>query len=192
MKELAVDESLSEEARDSAKKALDVLVSSQLLDIEQAAALKQRVGALKDLESEALFVDQQAQIENRKLEAAALAEVQKMEAEATKVEAEAQSKRKKLEAEAQAKTLLQIAELESSAAAEGLSEELTEWQKRHRLQKCAAAIARVAGDNILPSDLQYLTDENVDEIGSGLTHVERMRLQAALRAVGVEDKAGTE
>ena len=29
-----------------------------------------------------------------------------------------------------------------------------------------------------------LTDENVDEIGSGLTHVERMRLQAALQAVG--------
>ena len=64
--------------------------------------------------------------------------------------------------------------------------------KRHRLQKCAADIGRIAGDNILPSDLQYLTDENVDEIGSGLTHVERMRLQAALRAVGEEDKAGTE
>ena len=63
MKELALDESLSEEARDSAKKALEVLVSSQLLDIEQAAALKKRAGALRDLESEALFVDQQARIE---------------------------------------------------------------------------------------------------------------------------------
>eukprot|EP01045_Picozoa_sp_COSAG04_P009418 COSAG04_NODE_543_length_12846_cov_7.281556_3_plen_1215_part_00 len=174
MKELAVDESLSEEARDSAKKALEVLVSSQLLDIEQAAALKK-------LESEALFVDQQAQIENRRLEAAALA-----------VETEAQSKRKKLEAEAQAKTLLQIAELESSAAAEGLSEELTEWLKRHRLQKCAADIARIAGADIAPSDLQYLTDENVEEIGRGLTQVGRMRLQAALQAVGEEDKAETE
>ena len=185
MKELAVDESLSEEARDSARKALEVLVSSQLHDIEQTAALKKRAGALKDLESEALFADQQAQIENRRLEAAALAE-------ATKVEAEAQSKRKKLEAEAQAKTLLQIAELESSAAAEGLSEELTEWLKRHRLQKCAADIARIAGADIAPSDLQYLTDENVEEIGRGLTQVGRMRLQAALQAVGEEGKAGTE
>ena len=50
MKELAADESLSEEARESAKKALEVLVSSQLLDIEQAAALKK-------LESEARFVN---------------------------------------------------------------------------------------------------------------------------------------
>ena len=109
-------------------------------------------------------------------------------AEIKETEAEAQSKRNK----ADATKLLQIAELEASAAAEGLSEELTEWVKRHRLQKCAAAIARVAGDNILPSDLQYLTDENVDEIGSGLTHVEKMRLQAALQAVGEEDKAETE
>ena len=54
---------------------------------------------------------------------------------------------------------------EASAAAEGLSEELTGWVKRHRLQKCAAAIARVAGANILPSDLQYLTDENIEELG---------------------------
>ena len=51
MKDLAADESLSEEARDSAKKALEVMVSSQLLDIEQAAALKKRAGTLKDLES---------------------------------------------------------------------------------------------------------------------------------------------
>ena len=62
MKELATDESLSEEARESAKKALEVLVSSQLLDIEQEAALKKRAGALKDLESEAQFINQQAQI----------------------------------------------------------------------------------------------------------------------------------
>ena len=34
MKELAVDESVSEEARESAKKAFEVLLSSQLLDIE--------------------------------------------------------------------------------------------------------------------------------------------------------------
>ena len=47
MKELAADESLTEDARESAQKALEVLVSSQLLDIEQAAALKK-------LESEAM------------------------------------------------------------------------------------------------------------------------------------------
>ena len=64
MKDLAVDESLSEEARDSARKALDVLVSSQLLEIEQTAALKK-------LESEAQFVNQQAQIELTKLQAEA-------------------------------------------------------------------------------------------------------------------------
>ena len=37
--------------------------------------------------------------------------------------------------------------------------------------------------NILPSDLQYLTDENIEEIGSTMTHVERMRMQAALQAL---------
>ena len=35
----------------------------------------------------------------------------------------------------------------------------------------------------MPSDLQYLTDENIEEIGAVLTHVERMRLQAALQAL---------
>ena len=58
-------------------------MSSQLLDIEQTAALKK-------LESEALFIDQQARIE-------ALAEAKKVEVESLavvkKLEAEAQSKR---------------------------------------------------------------------------------------------------
>ena len=80
MKELAVDESLSEEARDSAKKALEVMVSAQLLDIEQTAALKKRAGALKELESEALFVDQQARIEVKQMEAEAESKRQKLEA----------------------------------------------------------------------------------------------------------------
>ena len=118
MKDLAVDESLSEEARDSAKKALEVMVSSQLLDIEQAATLKK-------LESEADFVHQQAQIE-------ALAE-SKMEIK--KLEAEAQLKRQRVDA----KKMLQAAEhLE-------LSEEMVEWLSRHRLQSCATGIARIAG-----------------------------------------------
>ena len=107
MKELAADESLSEEARDSAKKALEVLVSSQLHDIEQAAALKK-------LESEALFVDQQARIE-------ALAEANKVEADALgtakKVEAEALGKAKTAEATAMLKAA-EIKEMEAEAQAE--------------------------------------------------------------------------
>ena len=38
------------------------------------------------------------------------------------------------------------------------------------------------GRTVEPSDLQHLTDENIEEIGAALTHVERMRLQAALQA----------
>ena len=147
MKDLAIDESLSEEARDSARKALEVLVSSQLLDIEQAAALKKRAGTLKDLESEALFVDQQAQIENRKLEAAALAEVQKMELEA-------QAKRKKAATE-------RLQKLEA-----GVEEEMLEWLERHRLSRHADAIAKAAGRDAAPADLLYLTEEDVAEIGA--------------------------
>ena len=40
----------------------------------------------------------------------------------------------------------------------------------------------VYGRTVEPSDLQYLTDENIEEIGAALTHVEKMRLQAALQA----------
>ena len=36
---------------------------------------------------------------------------------------------------------------------------------------------------MLPSDLQYLTDQDIEEIGAALTHVEMMRLQAALQAL---------
>ena len=108
MKEFALDESLSEEARDSARKGLEVLVSSQLLDIERTAALK-------------------------KLEADALAESKTAEVEIKKLEAEAQSKRKK----AGVKKMLQ--------AAEGLSDDMMEWLGQHRLQQCAADMARIAG-----------------------------------------------
>eukprot|EP01045_Picozoa_sp_COSAG04_P038160 COSAG04_NODE_10093_length_805_cov_0.798867_1_plen_268_part_11 len=63
LKELATDESLSEEARGSAMKALEVLVSSQLAEVEQAAAVKKleseqtvavkkRTVALADMKSE--------------------------------------------------------------------------------------------------------------------------------------------
>ena len=108
MKDLAIDESLSEEARDSARKALEVLISSQLLDIEQAAALKK-------LESEAL-------------------------AEAKKVEVAALARRKKTEA----KKLLQAAQVFEQTA-EGLSDDMMDWLGQHRLQQCAADLARIAG-----------------------------------------------
>ena len=126
MKDLAVDESLSEEARDSARKALEVLVSSQLLDIEQTAALK-------------------------KLESEVMAKAQAAEAEVKGLVAEAQSKRKKVEA----KKMLQEAEhLELSQSAQGLSKEIpsewisgemAEWLSRHRLESCATDLARIAG-----------------------------------------------
>ena len=93
MKELAVDESLSGEARESAKKAVEVLTSSRLLEIEQTAALKKQKVELKKLESQGQF------------------------------------KRKKLEVEAREENLDQMAE----------------WLAQHRLQNCAANIARLAG-----------------------------------------------
>ena len=43
--------------------------------------------------------------------------------------------------------------------------------------------ARPLCRDILPSDLQYLTDENIEEIGGAMTHVEKMRMQAALQAL---------
>ena len=126
MKDLAADESLSEEARDSARKALEVLVSSQLLDIEQAAALKKRTSALKELESEADFVNQQARIE-------ALAEIKKLEAEA-------QLKRQR----AEAKKMVQAAQ-DFEQTVHVVSDEMMEWLQQHRLQECAADLSRIAG-----------------------------------------------
>ena len=121
MKMLAADESLSEGTRESAQKALDDLVSTQI---------------------------------------------------------EAHSKQRLMEAN----MLLQ--------APQGLSDEMVDWLDQHRLQKCAADLARVAGDRVLPGDLQYLTDENVEDIGSGLTHVEKMRLQAALQSLDEDQSVG--
>ena len=124
MKELAIDESLSEEARDSARKALEVLVSSQLLDIEQTAALKK-------LESEALFIEQQARIE-------ALAEVKKLQAAA-------QSKRDKAEATKMLHAARVVEQTAEGLSGEGLSDGMMEWLGQHRLHQCAADLARIAG-----------------------------------------------
>ena len=43
--------------------------------------------------------------------------------------------------------------------------------------------------NVVPSDLQFLTDENIEELGSAMTHVEKMRLQAALRGAFAQASA---
>ena len=76
MKERAADESLSEEARESARKALEVLVASELLDIEQTAEVKQlqseQNAALQKKELEAQFVRRQAEAAQKKAKAEAL------------------------------------------------------------------------------------------------------------------------
>ena len=82
-----------------------------------------------------------------------------------------------LHSEAQFKR--QKAEAERAAS----SAEMVEWLAHNRVEDCAADITRLAGANVLPSDLRYLTDEDIEEIGSGMTRVEKMRLQAALQAL---------
>ena len=166
MKQLVVDESLSEEARESAKKAMEVLVSSQLFDIEQAAALKK-------VESEAQF------------------ELQKLKAEDAAA------------AETFDQTALVASQKDDQEDQETLAaskKEMKEWLRGHRLQNYAADVTRIAGEcvaslpslsdldmnpcltgpcllagrNVVPSDLQYLTDENITEIGT--CHCTRSRL----------------
>ena len=85
MKELAVDESLSEETRESAQKALDELVSAQIGQVSAHTEIK-------------------------------------------KLEDEAQLKRQRVEA----KKML-------------VSDDMVEWLGQHRLQECAADLARIAG-----------------------------------------------
>ena len=74
--------------------------------------------------------------------AEALAEAKKVEvdamAEVKKMEAEAQAKRDK----AAAKKTLEEAE---NIDLEGLSDDMAEWLRRYRLQKCAMDMARIAG-----------------------------------------------
>ena len=79
----------------------------------------------------------------------------------------------------------QKAEAERAAS----SAEMVEWLAHNRVEDCATDITRLAGANVLPSDLRYLTDEDIDEIGSGMTRVEKMRLQAALQALREDGQA---
>ena len=41
--------------------------------------------------------------------------------------------------------------------------------------------------DITPADLQYLTDEDIAAIGTAMTHIEKMRLEAALQAAREEE-----
>ena len=57
------------------------------------------------------------------------------------------------------------------------------WLGRHRLSRHAEAIARVAGLDAAPSDMQFLTDDDIAKIGRAMTPIEKRRLEAALEAV---------
>lgn len=54
---------------------------------------------------------------------------------------------------------------------EACVEEMIEWLRSNRLVQHAALVSRVAGVNAVPSDIQYLTEENIEELGSAMTHV---------------------
>ena len=69
MEEVAANESLTEETRASAKKALDELASSQVLEVGNTALKKTHSAALEKLELEAEFTRRQVQAERHKAEA---------------------------------------------------------------------------------------------------------------------------
>ena len=50
-------------------------------------------------------------------------------------------------------------------------------------------VSSIAGPDAMSSDLVFLTEEDIGELGSGMTHVERMLLQSALEALREEGKA---
>ena len=115
MKQLAADETLSEEARESAKKALEVLVSSELVEIEQAAARRKRAGELKELESESQFA-------LHKLKAEDAAEAETIDQKA-----------------------LAASEKQDQEILAASQKEMQEWLRGRRLQDYAADVTRIAG-----------------------------------------------
>ena len=90
---------------------------------------------------------------------------------------EAHAELQKLESEAQ----FSCRQAEAKAR-----KEMMEWLAGQRLSQHAADVARVAGANATPSDLQFLTDEEADELGSSMTRVEKVRLEAALQTLREE------
>ena len=140
LKELAGDESLSEEARDAAMKALEALAVSELAEIEQAAALKKmesdqtmavrklesdRNLALKKLESEltemeseqkkraATLIDMEseAQFATKQAQIEKTAALEKLETEAQFIDQQIEAERKKVQAERKKKLETEMTEM---------------------------------------------------------------------------------
>eukprot|EP01045_Picozoa_sp_COSAG04_P005276 COSAG04_NODE_242_length_19007_cov_3.089433_8_plen_1575_part_00 len=166
LKELAGDESLSEEARDSAMKALEVLVASQLAEIEREAAAKtrdaelkeleseqkKRAVALMDMESEVQFVESEQSVAIQKLQSASRFEQTKAQAEAeaqlNKTKAEAEVERNQADAEARVQRNVAIRKKASERLQKqeaDIEEELMGWLESHRLLRHADTIVGVAG-----------------------------------------------
>ena len=155
LKELAGDESLSEEARDTAMKALEALVASQLQEIEQTAAVKKleseqkkRSAALKDMESEAQFIESEQSVVLEKMESEVQFINQQAFVEQKKSKAEADAQRRKTTTDRDAERRMAAAERRQKLQAEIEEEveaEMAEWLGRHRLSRHAEAIADVVG-----------------------------------------------
>jgi len=60
---------------------------------------------------------------------------------------------------------------------------MDQWLAQHRLLRYAEHVSSIAGPDAMSSDLLFLTEDDVDQLGSAMNHVERMRLQAALEAL---------
>merc|ERR1739847_261851 len=67
------------------------------------------------------------------------------------------------------------------SATKGVSEEMAEWLAANRLQEYAPHMALIAGASVAPSDLKFFTDEDIQQLGSVMTHIEKIRLQTALK-----------
>ena len=68
-------------------------------------------------------------------------------------------------------------------------EDVNEWLARHRLLAYAEQVGRLTGADAMSSDLLFLTEEDVDELGSAMNRVEKRRLQAALQALREDGEA---
>ena len=60
---------------------------------------------------------------------------------------------------------------------------LVGWLDSQRLLHHQDVVTKVTGKNAIVDDLSLLSEENVEEISCAMTHVEKMRFQAALEAL---------
>ncbi len=144
----------------------------------QQAAKLTRVAAMKELVADESFSEETRESAQKALDELAVAQIDR-EKRAAGVE---QTKAEALLSEEES-----IAQLEAETKAE-----MMKWLASHRLARHAEAIAKVAGPDAAPSDLQFLTEDNIAEIGNAMTHIENMRLQAALQALSEETAASAE